>query len=159
MKAKYFTKFAAVLAAVALSGCIGRAKQPEVKLSEIRVAGIGLRGASFIAALEISNPNDVTLETDSISYMFEASDASGTGAWSQVTRGTYAQRIQVRDNSRTQVEIPLSFNYSDMSGALRSILDKGTFNYRVSGQAYLREPLHKTIPFTKTGNLSLQGAR
>jgi LEA14-like dessication related protein len=150
---------AGLLAAAALTGCIGRVKQPEVKLAGVRVAGIGLKGATMIADVEISNPNDVTLETDSITYQFEASDPSGNGSWSRVTQGTYTQRIQVRDNSTTKLEIPLEFSYLNMGGAIRAIVDKGTFNYRVSGNAYLREPLRRTIPFTKTGNLSLQGAR
>jgi len=152
-------RVAGLLAVAAMAGCLGRAKQPEVKLAGVRVAGIGLRGATVIADVEISNPNDVTLETDSVTYLFEASDPSGGGTWSPVTRGTYTQRIQVRDNSRTQLEIPLEVSYANMSGAMRSILDKGTFNYRISGNAYLREPLRRTIPFTKSGNLSLQGAR
>lgn len=159
MRTKHSMVLLGMVAVSAMTGCIGRVKQPEVKLMDVRVAGIGLRGATLVADVEIANPNDVKVETDSITYLFEASDPAGTGTWSKVTQGTYSQRIEVNDNSRTQVEIPLTLSYADLGGALKAIMDKGTFNYRVSGRAYLRAPLHRTLPFTKSGNLSLQGAR
>jgi LEA14-like dessication related protein len=139
------------------AGC-GSVKRPEIELAGVRVAGIGLRGASLIADLDINNPNDFDIETDSITYQLSG-NTSGDGTWQPMFQRTYAQRIVIPEDQRTRVEIPIEFNYSDLSGAARSLLDRGTFNYRIEGNAYVREPMRRTIPFTKTGNVSLQGAR
>ena len=142
-----------------LGACSGAVRAPEITLTSIDVAGIGLRGASLIANLEIANPNDFDIETDSIVYELEAANASDAGSYTRVSQGTVTERIKVDDNNRTRVEIPIEFAYSSLSGAMRSIMDRGTFNYRVRGTAFVREPLRRTVPFTKTGNLSLAGAR
>ena len=147
----------AVLAALA-AGCAS-VKRPEIELAGIRVGGIGLRGATLIAELDINNPNDFTIETDSIAYQLFANTASSGDDWKPVLQRTYAQRIVIPEDERTRVEIPIEFNYSEMSGAARSIMERGTFNYRIQGNAYVREPLKRTIPFTKSGNVSLSGAR
>ncbi len=159
MKANKSFTFMAVLALAALAGCVGRARAPEVTLSSVGVAGIGLRGATLIANLDIKNPNDFTLETDSVVYLFDAADPASGSTYSSVTRGTYAQRVQIKDGETKAVEVPIEFSYSNMGAAVRAILNKGTFNYRLTGNVFLREPLRRTIPFSKTGNVSLQGAR
>jgi LEA14-like dessication related protein len=141
------------------SACASAVRRPEIELAGIRVGGIGLRGATLIAELDINNPNDFTIETDSIAYQLFANTSSDSEKWQPVLQRTYTQRIVIPEDERTRVEIPIEFNYSDMSGAARSILDRGTFNYRIQGNAYVREPLKRTIPFTKSGNVSMSGAR
>ena len=149
---------AVALLAIIAAGCIGRVRKPEVELTGVRVAGIGLRGATLIADLDINNRNDFNIETDSIRYELLA-NTSGDGSWSPVLQRTYTQRIVIEEDKTTRVEIPIEFNYSDLSGAARSILDRGTFNYQLRGNVFVREPMKRTIPFTKNGNVSLQGAR
>jgi LEA14-like dessication related protein len=139
--------------------CAGSVKRPEIELAGLRLGGIGLRGASLIAELDINNPNDFTIETDSVAYQLFANTSADGDSWQPVLQRTYAQRIVIPEDEKTRVEIPIEFNYSEMSGAARSILDRGTFNYRIQGNAYVREPLKRTIPFTKSGNVSLSGAR
>jgi LEA14-like dessication related protein len=146
----------AVTAAVA-AGC-GSVRAPEVELNAIRVAGIGLRGASLVAELDINNVNDFDIETDSIAYQLFGNTGS-SGAWEPVLQRTVSQRIVLPEDRMTRVEIPIEFDYSDLGGAARAILDRGTFNYRIQGQVFVREPLRRTMPFTKTGRLSLTGAR
>jgi LEA14-like dessication related protein len=145
--------------AVLLGACASAIKAPEITLTSIDVGGIGLRGATLVANLVIANPNDFDIETDSIVYELEAANPSDAASYTRVTQGTVTQRIKVNDNDRTRVEIPIEFAYTGLSGALRSIMDRGTFNYRVRGTAFVREPLRRTVPFSKSGNLSLAGAR
>jgi LEA14-like dessication related protein len=149
----------ALAATTMFAACASAVRRPEIELAGVRVGGIGLRGASLIAELDINNPNDFTIETDSISYELFANTSSDGETWQPVLQRTYAQRIVIPEDERTRVEIPIEFNYSEMSGAARSVLNRGTFNYRIKGNAYVREPLKRTIPFTKSGNVSLSGAR
>jgi LEA14-like dessication related protein len=149
---------AAALVTVVAAGCIGRVRKPEVVLSGVRVAGIGLRGATLIADLDINNQNDFDIETDSITYELFA-NTSGDGNWSPVLQRTFKQRVVIKEEETTRVEVPIEFNYTDLSGPARAILDRGTFNYQLRGNVFVREPMRRTMPFTKTGNVSLQGAR
>jgi LEA14-like dessication related protein len=149
----------ALVASMIATSCGGAVKRPEIELVGMRLGGIGLRGASLVAELDITNPNDFTIETDSVAYRLFANTSSSGDSWQPVLQRTHTQRIVIPEDEKTRVEIPIEFNYSEMSGAARSILDRGTFNYRIEGNAYVREPLKRTIPFTKTGNVSLSGAR
>ncbi len=148
--------FTAVLVA---SSCSSAVRRPEIELAGIRVAGIGLRGASLVADLDINNKNDFDIETDSIVYRLFANTASSGESWQPILQRSYTQRIVIAEDKITRVEIPIEFNYSDFSGAARSVIDRGTLNYRIEGQAFVREPLRRTIPFTKTGIVSMTGAR
>lgn len=148
-----------LLAAMVATSCASAVRRPEIELAGIRVAGIGLKGASLVADLDIDNPNDFDIETDSITYQLFANTSSDGESWQPVLQRTYSQRIVVAEEKTTRVEIPIDFNYSDLSGAARTILDRGMLNYRIQGNAYLREPLRRTIPFSRTGNVSLTGAR
>jgi LEA14-like dessication related protein len=151
--------FAIALLAMFAAGCIGRVRKPEVVLNTVRVGGIGLRGASLIAELDINNQNDFDIETDSIAYELFANTSGDGSTWSPVLARTWAQRVLIKEEETTRVEIPIEFNYSDLSGAARAILDRGTFNYQIRGNVFVRAPLRRTMPFTHTGNVSLQGAR
>lgn len=148
----------AMLLALVGAGC-GGVRKPEITLTGMRLGSLGLRGASLIADLEINNQNDFDIETDSITYQLFGNTSSDGATWSPLLQRTYGQRIVIPEEKVTRVEIPIEFNYSELSGAARSILDRGSFNYRVEGHVFVREPLRRTIPFTKTGNVSLSGVR
>jgi LEA14-like dessication related protein len=134
-------------------------RRPEIELTGVRLGGVGLRGASLIAELQINNQNDFDIETDSISYRLFANTSSDGTQWEPVLQRTVTQRIVVPEEEVTRVEIPIEFNYSELSGAARTILDRGILNYRIDGHAFVREPMRRMIPFTHTGSVSLSGAR
>jgi LEA14-like dessication related protein len=150
-----------LLALGLLAGCIGRVRQPEINLTGVRLSGLGLRGGSLLAELEIKNPNGFDVETRSITYDLQVSDrdAENKETWIQFAKGTLEDKIKVADHGTTKVQIPIEFKYDAVSGALRSIMDRGTFNYRVEGTVALKEPLSRSIPYRHSGNISLQGAR
>ena len=150
-----------LLAAGLLAGCVGRVRQPEVELTAVRLNGLGLRGGSLVAELEIKNPNGFEVETRSITYDLQVSDRDSTNreTWVQFAKGTVDDNIKVGDHGTTKVQIPIDFNYNAVGGAIRSIMDRGTFNYRVEGVVSLREPMSRNIPYRHAGNISLQGAR
>ncbi|HSJ32574.1 MAG TPA: LEA type 2 family protein, partial [Longimicrobiales bacterium] len=81
------------------------------------------------------------------------------GRWVSFSQGTVEDPVRVRGNGSTIVEVPIQFRYDDLGGAVRSILDTGTFNYRVRGDVRLSEPIGRTIPYSKTGIVSLAGVR
>jgi LEA14-like dessication related protein len=144
------------------TGCVNKMiRQPEIALTNVKIGGIGLRGGTIVAELEIKNPNSFDLETESIRYDLKVSDrdANNQERWLDFAKGVFQEKIQVQDGQTAKVEIPIEFKYSAASGAIRSIMDRGTFNYQVDGVVNLRQPLNRDIPFSRRGNISLQGVR
>jgi LEA14-like dessication related protein len=154
-----FTRVATLGALVLTSACASVFRAPEVRLEGIRVGGIGLRGATVVAQLHVDNPNSFGLETRSFTYDLQLRERDASEEWLQLATGTIDQRIEVGGGSEKLVEIPIEFSYSDLGPALRSLLDRGTFDYRVSGQVQVSEPVSRTVPYRKTGRVTLQGVQ
>ena len=150
---------ALVLPAVFLTACSGALKQPEVRLESVSIGGVGLRGATLYADVHVSNPNGFDLETRQLTYDLQLPDPKEEGGWVSFARGSVDEHVRVRSNSSTVIKVPIQFRYDDADGAIRSIMDTGTFNYRVRGDVRLTEPVGRTIPFSKTGIVSLAGVR
>ena len=149
-------KTAALLALLAgiSTACV---KAPDVELKGVRVGGIGFRGATLLGELEISNPNRFAIETDSITFNMEASDAAAPSQWTQVTAGTNTQRFRVEGQDSARAEIPIELAYAQLATPVRSIVESGRFNYRLSGTVFVRKPIRKRIPFSQEGSLALFG--
>jgi LEA14-like dessication related protein len=146
---------AVFLPILALTGCLAGYRQPEVRFDGIRLGGLGLRGGTVYAQLHVVNPNRFGLRTDALSYDLELSGPGEEPEWIRLAEGTYRERIEVDARDSTLVEIPIEFAYADLGGALRSILDRGTIDYRVSGRVELTDPIGRSIPYRRTGTVSL----
>jgi LEA14-like dessication related protein len=157
MKSRVRTIF--VLAAAAALGACKRIEPPLVELRGVRLAGIGLRGASLMADLRIENPNDFAIEADSITFQLDASNPSEPATWTPVTSGGARERLHVEAGERAAAEIPIELSYSDLSAPVRSVIERGTFNYRVSGEVLVREPRRTRARFNQTGKLSITGSQ
>jgi LEA14-like dessication related protein len=153
-------RFRSLLLPVLLLGaCSSVMRQPEVRLESMRVGGIGLRGGTLYAQVYVGNPNGFDLETRSLTYDMQVEHPDSAGRWVSFSQGTMEEPVRVRGNGSTVIEVPIQFRYDDLGGAVRSILDTGTFNYRVRGDVELSQPIGRTIPYSKTGMVSLRGVR
>jgi hypothetical protein len=76
-----------------------------------------------------------------------------------VTAGTNTQRIRIEKEGTTIVEVPIEFAYTRLSTPMRSLIETGRFNYRVSGQVFVKRPLPKRVPFSHEGTISLMSDR
>src|SRR5687768_12352638 len=96
-------KIGTILLTVVTLGACGSVKKPEVMLQNVRVAGIGLKGATLVADLDIKNGNDFDIETDSITYELFA-NTSTTGSWDTVLKRTFSQHVKIEEEEATRVE-------------------------------------------------------
>jgi LEA14-like dessication related protein len=153
---------ALALVAVALSaaGCAAAFQQPEVRFEGVRLGAIGLRGGVLYAQVHVTNPNRFAFQTQSMTYDLELAAQDGdTQRWVRLAEGTYNDPVRVAARGSEIVEIPIEFSFTQLDGALRSVLDRGSVNYRVSGQLRLVEPIGRTVPFSRTGMVSMAGIR
>jgi hypothetical protein len=81
--------------------------------------------------------------------------AAGESRWLPLAGGQLSREIEVPARDSAVVELPIEFAWNAVGGAIRSLLERGTFDYRVSGSLELRSPIPQTVPYRRTGTLSL----
>ncbi len=146
-----------LLLAVLLAGCGGPGQvdpasliQPQVNLRSLAIRNVGLAGGTLELGLAFHNPNRIVLNGSALSA---ALDVEGTHFGDVTLAGPFA----LAKNDTTVVTVPLSFNWSSVGGAARSVLNSGAVNYGIDGQFLLRLPVGTDlqIPFTGQGSIPL----
>jgi LEA14-like dessication related protein len=162
MKVVHRNIIALAVFALAAAAC-GAPQSPEVRVEGIRIGGIGLRGGTLIARVLVTNPNSFDLETSSLTYNLQLANAQqaqqSQDSWMSFAEGTIDERVRVERRSSKVLEVPIQFRYDDVGGAIRALMETGTFNYRVTGNVRLSEPIGRTFPYQRTGTVSLDGVR
>lgn len=155
---------AALLLATAATGCWPAFEQPEVRVAAVSLGGLGVRGGTLIAHVVVSNPNRFQLRTQALSYALElggrtVGDGSGDPEWIRLGEGRVDKEVSIEAKDSTIVEIPLDFTYSGVGAAIRSVLDRGTIDYRIAGDLRVSEPVRRLVPFRRSGTVTLSGTQ
>jgi len=146
-----------MLALVTGVGCsvLGKAafEQPVVTLKNVQVRGLGLTGGNLDVQLNVYNPNHYRLDATQLNYRVQMAGDSIV-----LASGTMDSRFTVQDNDSSTVTIPVSFTYSGLGAAGRSILNTGAVNYHVLGDVRVGSPVGSfTVPFSSTGRFTTTG--
>jgi hypothetical protein len=135
-----------------LTGCagIGEAfKAPEVHLDRVVLRGLDLTGGVLDLQLGVLNPNRFDLQGTKLQVGFDVQD-------SHVSDIEYRDEFHVQKGVTTALTLPLRFNWSGVSGAVRSALGQGALPYTLKGQLTLRTPFGpRVVPFTTEGRAPL----
>jgi LEA14-like dessication related protein len=148
---------AAAFAVVAGVGCasLGRGafKEPVVELREFNVTGLGLTGGNVDIVLSVHNPNGYKLDAVRMTYRVDVDSV-------QLGTGALDGRFVVNANDSSTVRLPVSFTYSGLGQAGRSLLNSGAVNYRVRGDFTVATPVGNfTRPYDRTGRYTSVGGR
>ena len=141
-----------------LAGCaaIGETfKAPEMHLDRVVLRGLNVTGGTLDLHLGVLNPNRFDLQGTKLQVGFDVQD-------SHVGDIEYSDEFQVQKGDTTALTLPLRFNWSGVSGAVRSALGQGALPYTLKGQLTLRTPFGpRVVPFTTEGRAPLTrlGAR
>jgi LEA14-like dessication related protein len=154
---------AVIAAALLFSGCAAAVQQPEVRFDGLRLGSVGLRGGMLYAQVYVMNPNRFGFEAEWMTYDLELA-APGTAAadgprWVRMAEGTFREPIRVGARDSVRIEVPIEFTYAQLDGALRSVLDRGMVNYRVRGEVRISDPVGRTVPYGRVGEVGLSGVR
>lgn len=152
------TSVLAVLSVALVAGCIPNVKQPEVTLGGARLSSIGLSGGVIEVQLSVYNPNRFALRASGITYDVDLEDPGGDG-WLDFTEGRLDRNVQVEPGDTAVIAVPVEFNYRELGQALRGLLDRGTFDYRVSGVVALEDPIRRNFSYRHAGAVTPSGAR
>lgn len=141
-----------------VAGCVPSVQQPEVRLVGARLASIGMTGGVVDVRLSVYNPNRFALRATGLTYDVDLEQPGGDG-WLDFTEGTLDRRIEVPSGDSTVVVIPVEFEYRGIGQALQSLMDRGTFEYRVSGVVALEGPIQRDFPYRHSGAVTPSGVR
>jgi hypothetical protein len=142
----------AVSGIVLLAACAGIGetfKTPEVQLDRVVLRGLNVTGGVLDLQLGVLNPNRFDLEGTKLQVGFDVQD-------SHVGDLEYRTEFQVQKGDTTALTLPLTFNWSGVSGAVRTALGQGALPYTLKGQLTLRTPFGpRVVPFTTEGRAPL----
>lgn len=141
-----------VLASFGIAGCaaLGRAtfSEPDVRLKEFVVTGLGLTGGSVDVVLSVYNPNGYNLDALKMTYQVDVDSI-------KLGEGELGERFVVQEKDSSIVRLPVRFTYAGLGAAGRALVTSGTVNYRVRGDFTVGTPLGNfTRPYDRTGRYS-----
>lgn len=150
------TRWLGALAGLAMmaGSCAAALKQPEVELTGIRLASLGISGGTVIVRLGVRNPNGFALDAGGLTYHVELSSPGGDD-WIDLAEGVFREPVRVEREGSATVEIPIEFSYGGLGRALRSLMDYGTVEYRIEGRIDVRHPLRQEMPYRHHGTVSV----
>jgi LEA14-like dessication related protein len=148
-----------VTATVLVTACIPRLEQPDVWLDGVRLASLGLSGGVVDVRLSVYNPNRFALEASGLTYDLDLEDPDREGEWLDFTEGLLERPVQVGANDTVEIVIPVEFTYRGLGSAMRGLLERGSFDYRLSGAVSLERPLQRAIRYRHRGAVSPGGVK
>ncbi|HSM62268.1 MAG TPA: LEA type 2 family protein [Longimicrobiales bacterium] len=145
--------------ALAVSGCAFGFEQPTLRVTEVRLAAVGLSGGTLTVRLDVDNPNDYPLEGERFRYRLAfADERDGSSEWVTLADGSLDDRIRVPANGTGSVDVDVPFEFASAGMALSSLLRSGELEYRFSGEIRVRGRLGGSrIPFDERGVFSPGG--
>ena len=141
-----------------VGGCMPRVEQPEVWLGGANLAALGLSGGTVNVRLGVYNPNSFALQANGLRYDLDFRDP-GSDEWLDFTEGMVDRDLRVAAGDTLEVTVPVEFSYSDLGSVLRGLLDRGSFDYRVSGTVALDGPVERDIRFRHNGKVTPGGVQ
>ncbi len=123
--------------------------QPDVRLHHLAVRNIGLSGGTLDVALAFHNPNKINLQGAGLTAGL---DIEGNHFGDIVLNNPFS----LVGKDTTLVTVPLTFRWSSLGSAARSVLDFGAVNYSINGKFTVNVPgAPFDVPFSGQGNVPL----
>jgi LEA14-like dessication related protein len=125
--------------------------QPEVRVHHLAIRNLGLSGGTLDIALAFHNPNKINLQGAGLTAGL---DIEGT----HFGDVNLTSPFSLAGKDTTLLTVPLTFRWSGMATAARSILDYGAVNYSINGKFNVTTPVLTVpleIPFSGQGNVPL----
>jgi LEA14-like dessication related protein len=141
---------------VAACASLGRAsfREPVVNLRDVNVTALGLNGGSIDVVVSVHNPNGFRLDATQFTYRLLVGDSVTVG------NGVFSDRLTVQEKDSTIVRLPVSFTYAGIGAAGRDLMNKGSVDYRITGDITVATPIGDfTRPYSGRGTFSPMARR
>lgn len=156
------TTFAALALVMLASACTGF-RRPVIELEGVSLGSVGLGGGTVLVNLRVENPNPVGFRAENLQYelfLRTPRDSADDEGWERLGAGTHDEEIVIRARETRVVQVPVEFRLSQLGPAATQLLRTGRFDYRATGTVQVRAAgSTRTVPFRRTGTMSLLGGR
>lgn len=143
-------RLALLAASLGLVACVPRVQQPNVWLEAARLSSLGVSGGVIDVRLSVHNPNRFAVRAQGLTYDLALRDP-GAEQWVDFTEGRIEDDLRVGAGDTLDVVVPVQFTYRGLGHAMRSLIERGAFEYRLSGVVELRGPVRRDIRYHQTG--------
>lgn len=126
--------FTVLLAGCATLGQALRFQEPDIKLQEIRVTGLGLQGGSLDLALDVFNPNDYRLRTTRLELGIDLEEVHFGDALIETP-------LELPSQQHSLVTVPVQFAWAGVGAGARALLSRQAVRFGLTGVASLGTPL------------------
>lgn len=123
-----------VVAGCATLGQALRFQEPDIKLQEIRVTGLGLTGGTLDLALDVFNPNDYRLRTTRLQLGIDLEDVHFGDALIETP-------LELPSQQHSPVTVPVQFEWAGVGAGARALLSRQAVRFGLTGVATLSTPL------------------
>jgi len=127
--------------------------RPAVRLHHLSVRSVGLAGGALDVVLAFHNPNRIALKGTRLTAGLDIE----TTHFGDIAMN---EPFQLTASDTTLITVPLTFQWSGVGAAARSLLNYGSVNYKINGTASVDTPIGQTldVPFSGQGNVPLMKA-
>lgn len=141
----------------ALTACVPRVQQPEVWLEGARLSSLGFTGGVVDVRLSVHNPNRFAVQARGLTYDLQVREPEAD-RWVPLTEGRLDENLRVGGRDTLEVRVPVEFSYRGLGEAWRALIDRGSFDYRLSGVVELQGPVRRDIRYQHVGRYAPTGA-
>lgn len=150
---------ALVVGLVALvAGCasLGRALQftePDVRVQEIRITGLGLNGGTLDLALDVFNPNDYRLRSTRLEVGIDLEDTHFGDALLE-------NPVDLPSQQHSLITVPVRFEWAGLGAGARALITRQAVRYGLTGTVTVDTPIgDRRVKLHGSGDVPLRALR
>jgi LEA14-like dessication related protein len=127
-----------------------RFQEPDIRLQEIRVTGLGLTGGTLDLALDVFNPNDYRLRTTRLELGIDLEDVHFGDALIETP-------LELPSQQHSLVIVPVQFEWAGVGAGARALLSRQAIRFGLTGVASLGTPVgDRRVQVHGTGEVPLK---
>lgn len=137
--------FISCLLLLFFSGC--SLQKPVVKIESVKLEDIDFEKLTTRFNFSVDNPNRFGLKLAGYNYNFNLDNNS-------LVSGNQEDKVSIKAKSISTFSFPVTLKYLDILKIVKSLPDKKSFEYKLSGGVKVKTPIGRIlIPYQKTGTL------
>ena len=117
---------------------------------------LGISGGVLDVELGVHNPNDFRVRAGGLTYDLDFENPDGDD-WLDLAEGRIEEALPVEAGDTVSVVVPVEFSYRGLGTAVRALLERGSFEYRVSGIVAVEEPIVRELRYRHSGTVTPDG--
>jgi LEA14-like dessication related protein len=140
------------------SGCASiqhalRFEEPDIRLQEVRITGLGLTGGTVDLTLDVFNPNGFRLRTLRLELGIDLEQIHFGDALLETP-------VELPAQQHSLVTVPVRFEWAGLGAGARALLTRQAIRYGLTGSATLDTPIgDRRVSVHGSGDVPLRALR